>query len=155
MILGGDLNCGPQDIELVMLRSLLPQLQDSWNKVHPDEPGCTSNYDLPGEQSHACKLLQAAATKTILWQKNEYLQSAQELRSVICRSGCAEPRKKLLLCPGHAEKDPPKRIDFLLSSLMPVSAELVMDLSATSMRLSDHLGLKSVFACNAAPSRKR
>ncbi|CAL8466074.1 g5610 [Coccomyxa elongata] len=103
VVLGGDLNCGPQDIEVVVLRSLLPQLKDSWNIVHPDEPGCTSNYDLPG----------------------------------------------------HVRKDPPKRIDFLLSSLMPVSAELVMDTTAAGMRLSDHLGLKTVFACNAAPSRKR
>lgn len=60
-----------------------------------------------------------------------------------------------LLCPGHVRKDPPKRIDFLLSSLMPVSAELVMDSTAAGMRLSDHLGLKTVFACNAALSRKR
>ena len=50
VILGGDLNCGPQDIEVVMLRSLLPQLQDSWHTLHPDEPGNTSNYDLPGQQ---------------------------------------------------------------------------------------------------------
>lgn len=56
---------------------------------------------------------------------------------------------------GHVRKDPPKRIDFLWSSLVPVSAELVMDTAAAGMRLSDHLGLKTVFECNAAPSRKR
>ncbi|KAK9901975.1 hypothetical protein WJX75_000009 [Coccomyxa subellipsoidea] len=103
VILGGDLNCGPQDIEVVMLRSLLPQLQDSWHTLHPDEPGNTSNYDLPG----------------------------------------------------HLRKDPPKRIDFLMSSLMPVSAELVMGKAPDSIRYSDHLGLQTVFACNAAPQRKR
>lgn len=65
MVLGGDLNCGPQDIEMVMLRSLLPQLQDSWNVVHPDEPGCTSNYDLPGEHCHAYKPLFPCSCKYI------------------------------------------------------------------------------------------
>lgn len=38
---------------------------------------------------------------------------------------------------------------------MPVSAELVMGKTPDSIRYSDHLGLQTVFACNAAPQRKR
>ena len=53
VIVGGDFNCRPQDMEMVMLRKLLPELQDSWHCVHPDQPGCTSNAgdQGKGEQS--------------------------------------------------------------------------------------------------------
>lgn len=53
VIVGGDFNCRPQDMEMVMLRKLLPELQDSWHCVHPDQPGYTSNAgdQGKGEQS--------------------------------------------------------------------------------------------------------
>jgi hypothetical protein len=43
VILGGDFNSAPDEFEAVMLRALLPQLQDAWAALHPDEPGPTSN----------------------------------------------------------------------------------------------------------------
>lgn len=43
VILGGDLNAGPTEIETVMLKRLLPQLNDSWAMLHPDDPGPTSS----------------------------------------------------------------------------------------------------------------
>jgi len=49
VVVGGDFNCRPQDFEMVMLRKLLPELQDSWATVHPDEPGYTSNAEDQGE----------------------------------------------------------------------------------------------------------
>lgn len=43
MVIGGDFNSRPHDLEMVMLRKLLPELQDSWAVLHPDDPGYTSN----------------------------------------------------------------------------------------------------------------
>ena len=56
---------------------------------------------------------------------------------------------------GHLRKDPPKRIDFLMSSLEPVSAELAMGKIAGGMRYSDHLGVQTVFEYNATTQQKR
>ncbi len=49
MVLGGDFNCRPQDLEMAMLRRLLPELRDSWASLHPDDPGYTSNAEDQGK----------------------------------------------------------------------------------------------------------
>lgn len=55
VILGGDLNCSPHELEAVMLKWLLPQLQDSWAVLHPDDPGPTSNSNAaPHRASEYC-----------------------------------------------------------------------------------------------------
>lgn len=56
MVVGGDFNCRPQDFEMVMLRKLLPELQDSWATVHPDEPGYTSNAEDQGKGNAAAEV---------------------------------------------------------------------------------------------------
>ncbi len=54
MLLGSDLNCGPDEFEAVLLRQLLPQLHDAWAVLHPDDPGHTSNSS--AAPTRACHL---------------------------------------------------------------------------------------------------
>ena len=42
-IVAGDLNCPPDSLEMALLKAMLPQLQDCWLAVHPDDPGHTAN----------------------------------------------------------------------------------------------------------------
>lgn len=54
MILGGDLNCRPDDLEAVLLRCALRQLVDVWHALHPDQPGNTSNALHQALRAPAC-----------------------------------------------------------------------------------------------------
>ena len=62
VVVGGDFNCRPDDFEMKLLRTLLPELHDSWALMHPHEPGYTSNsgdqdkgmWDCPGMTLEAC-----------------------------------------------------------------------------------------------------
>ena len=42
-IVAGDLNCPPDSLEMFIFRALLPDLHDSWEHLHPQQPGFTSN----------------------------------------------------------------------------------------------------------------
>ena len=47
--LGATSTAAPRDLEMAMLRWLLPELRDSWASLHPDDPGYTSNAEDQGK----------------------------------------------------------------------------------------------------------
>lgn len=63
VVLGGDFNCRPQDLEMAMLRQLLPELRDSWPSLHPDDPGYTSNAEDQGKGGLSSLSFQGGATE--------------------------------------------------------------------------------------------
>ena len=51
---------------MVMLRALLPELQDSWASLHPDDPGHTSNAEDQGKGGLIpCLCIEEQATQVV------------------------------------------------------------------------------------------
>ena len=44
VILAGDLNSPPESLEVALLAHLTPSAVDSWERMHPGQPGHTANH---------------------------------------------------------------------------------------------------------------
>lgn len=58
---------------------------------------------------------------------------------------CSRGRDEQMCAGSKEHRDPPRRIDYLMSTLTPLSAELVLNKTDQGFNYSDHLAVKSTF----------